>query len=185
MTIWFTADTHFGHANIIKYCERPFENAWEHDKTLIKNWNDCIRKEGDVVYHLGDFGLASKGYLIQILKQLNGEIRFIRGNHDKSMKGDALYYVTELGIYHELTVQDSETDGKQKIVLCHYPFQTWNKSHWGSWHLHGHCHGNLPSPDTMARLDVGVDSNEFRPICYEEVKFVMTRKVYKPPKRHT
>jgi calcineurin-like phosphoesterase family protein len=172
----------FGHFNIIKYCERPFDSAQMHDRTLIENWNTVVAP-GDTVYHLGDFGLAKKGYLIQILKQLNGTIKFIRGNHDKSMKGDALYYVEELGIYHELNIDDKEMKVKQGIILCHYPFQTWNRSHWGTWHLHGHCHGNLKSPDTMARLDVGVDSHDFMPITYEEVKFIMTRKGLKPPKR--
>lgn len=183
MTILFTSDQHFGHANIIKYCNRPFSNIQEHDRVLMENWNIVVEPE-DTVYHLGDFGLTNKEYIIRILKHLNGNIKFIRGNHDKSMKGTALNYVEELGTYHELNIDDKEMNVKQGIVLCHYPFQTWNRGHWGVWHLHGHSHGNVPSPDTMLRLDIGVDSHNFMPITYEEVKFIMTRKLFKPPKRH-
>ena len=182
MQSFFIADTHFGHKNIIGYCNRPFDNIWEHDKAIISNWNSVVKPK-DAVYHLGDFGLASKGYLIQIIKQLNGQINFIRGNHDRSMKGDVLYYVNELGHYHELKVHDKENNIHLPIILCHYPFQTWNKSHWGSWSLHGHCHGNTPSPDNMARLDVGVDVHKFTPISYEEIKAHMAHKTIQAPRR--
>ena len=182
--IFFTADTHFGHKNILRYCKRPFDSTHDHDQTLIKNWNSVVDSK-DTVYHLGDFGLAKRGYLIQILKQLNGHIRFIRGNHDKEMKGSALFFVEELKGLYELSITDEEMDVKQKIIMCHFPLEVWNKKHWGSWHLHGHCHGGIPSPPTMARLDVGVDTNSFAPISYEDVKFIMTRKVFQPPKRHS
>jgi calcineurin-like phosphoesterase family protein len=73
---------------------------------------------------------------------------------------------------------------KHKIVLCHYAFEVWNKRHFGSWCLHGHSHGTLPSPDHMARYDVGVDNNDYFPVSYEQVKFIMTRKVFKPIDHH-
>ena len=184
MAVFFTSDTHYNHANILKYCERPFSDIQTHDRTLIENWNNIVKPK-DTVYHLGDFGFASKRYLIQILRQLNGNIKFIRGNHDKSMKNEVLDYVEEMNVIHEIKIPDEEMDMKQHIIMCHYPLQTWNRSHWGSWHLHGHCHGGLPSPDTMARYDVGVDTNDFTPVPYEQIKLIMTHKVLKPPKRHT
>lgn len=52
--VWFTADQHFGHANVIKHSQRPFSSIEEMDATLIKNWNRCVKK-GDDVFHLGDF----------------------------------------------------------------------------------------------------------------------------------
>ena len=48
MTVWFTADTHFGHANIIRYCGRPFETKEEHDQVLIDNPTDLVLVVGDV-----------------------------------------------------------------------------------------------------------------------------------------
>lgn len=81
MKFFTIADTHFGHANIIKYCNRPFETVEEMDKALIKNWNETVSNE-DTVLVLGDFGLGKKEYIASIVKQLNGKKILIMGNHD-------------------------------------------------------------------------------------------------------
>ena len=52
--IWFTADSHISHRNIIKYCKRPFSDVEEMNETLISNWNKVVGKD-DFVFHLGDF----------------------------------------------------------------------------------------------------------------------------------
>ncbi len=84
MNHWFTADTHFGHANIIKYCNRPFGSSVEMNETMISNWNKVVQP-GDIVYHLGDFCFGRKGYEFDIyFNRLNGLIVFIKGNHDKT-----------------------------------------------------------------------------------------------------
>jgi calcineurin-like phosphoesterase family protein len=182
MAIFVTSDTHFGHENIIKYCKRPFDNTFQMDKHLIEQWNKKISPT-DTVYHLGDFGLGkSTKHFIEILDQLNGTKHLIKGNHDRRSLKDKVFHDRFASVqdYLEITVEDEEMDLDQKIILCHYPFETWNQSHHGSWHLHGHCHGNLPSRDEIARLDVGVDSHNYMPLSYEEVKELMTRKVIKP-----
>ena len=79
--IWFTSDTHWNHANIIKYCKRPFANVEEMDDALISNWNAVVDK-GDHVYHLGDFCWGKRDGWIKYLKLLNGNIHIIKGNHD-------------------------------------------------------------------------------------------------------
>lgn len=82
MKIYIISDTHFNHANIIKYCNRPFVNVEEMNDTIISNWNNIVRKD-DIVYHLGDFLLGSKFDLKNIVDKLNGTIYLIRGNHDR------------------------------------------------------------------------------------------------------
>jgi len=174
--IFFTSDTHFGHTNVIKYSNRPFPSIWEHDKALIKNWNDVVGKEDDV-YHLGDFSLTGTGRTIQILSQLNGKIHLLRGNHDKvTRKAGVSIYFEWIKDYYELPIQENEKGHNHKIVLSHYAFRVWNKSHWGSWNLFGHSHGSLDTSNSGLQLDVGVDDNNYTPVSYRQVKEMMAKK---------
>ena len=78
---FFIGDCHFGHRNIIKYCNRPFANVEEMTEGLIKNWNSVVGKN-DIVYVVGDFALCGKQKIIEIGNRLNGRKRLILGNHD-------------------------------------------------------------------------------------------------------
>jgi len=78
MNIFFTSDHHFGHTNIIKFCNRPFANVDEMNEELIRRWNEKIAP-GDEVYHLGDFALITPEKLNEILDRLNGTIYLIAG----------------------------------------------------------------------------------------------------------
>lgn len=167
---WLYADAHFGHAKILDHCSRPFDTIEEHDLTLIGNWNDRVAPN-DHVYILGDFCWRRPEYALWLLHTLKGRKYLIRGNHDKAVRGECLKQL-ELDVkYHELTIQDKNVKGgKQTIVLCHYPLETWLRSHWKqTWHLHGHTHGRLKT-SKFNRIDVGVDVTNYCPISYEEVK---------------
>jgi calcineurin-like phosphoesterase family protein len=78
--VWLISDTHFGHENIIKYCNRPFKNAAEMDATIISRWNDVVKPQ-DHVYHLGDVAVSQET-LNRVMPCLNGHLRLILGNHD-------------------------------------------------------------------------------------------------------
>ena len=80
MKRWLIADTHFSHTNIIRYCNRPFNNVEEMNETLIKRWNSVVGKD-DVVYHLGDVAFKT-GEIKDITDKLNGRKVLIMGNHD-------------------------------------------------------------------------------------------------------
>lgn len=82
MGMWFTADTHFGHANVIRYCQRPFSTVQEMDEAIIDNWNRLVGSD-DTVYHLGDFTLAGQEKASQYFSLLNGKISVVPGGHDK------------------------------------------------------------------------------------------------------
>jgi calcineurin-like phosphoesterase family protein len=163
--IWFTADTHFGHTNIIKYCNRPFENTEEHDRVLIENWNRVV-KPRDIIYHLGDFGYGTANDLKNIAEKLCGQIHFIKGNHDKSSTLNAIgkRFATVKDVH---IISPKLDDVKIKIFLSHYAHRTWSMSNHGSWHLWGHSHGNM-APHGLS-FDVGVDCWDFTPISLEQV----------------
>ena len=79
--IYFIADTHFYHENIIKYCNRPLKNSKQMNEYIVNKWNSVVTKD-DIVYHLGDVGLGSTDELKELVGRLNGTKILIRGNHD-------------------------------------------------------------------------------------------------------
>lgn len=154
--IWFTAEHHFGHANIIRFCNRPFADVDAMNESLIANWNSVVTPKG-TVYHLGDLFLVNREAAQAIRNRLNGSICLVRGNHDKT--ADSLKGVFEwVKDYYELSVPDEgASGGKQHIVLCHYALRVWNRMRHGAWHLYGHSHGTLPTTPGQRSFDVGVD----------------------------
>jgi calcineurin-like phosphoesterase family protein len=157
MNTWFTSDTHFGHFNIIRYCNRPFKTADEMDETIITNWNSLIQPN-DEVYHLGDFSFWDAN---KYLDKLNGKIHIIWGNHDKQARQVKHRFVS----YGDLKTIDIENT---PIVLCHFSMRVWPKSHHGAYHLFGHSHNTL-TPYCKS-FDVGVDTHNFFPWSWEEIK---------------
>lgn len=158
MTRWYSSDHHFGHTNIIKYCNRPFANVDEMNKTLIENWNTVVRPEDDV-YHLGDFCFSKSPE--DFLSRLNGKKYLVRGNHDRKETCSSPGWV-------EVAPIMEVNDHGKLFVLSHFPFEVWNRSHHDSWHLHGHSHGNLPPRGN--RLDVGVDPMGYFPVDFAQIK---------------
>jgi len=177
---YFISDTHFLHFNVIKYSNRPFKDVDDMTIQLISNWNEVVSKT-DEVYILGDFCFGTKAKWRIILNQLNGIKYYIKGNHDKpkQIPTEMFEWVKD---YHELNLKIN--DKWKKIVLCHYPFLTWNKNHSGSWNLFGHAHGNLNNISLKDRFkvflglkrklsknqyDVGVDCNNYKPISLDQI----------------
>lgn len=170
--VFFTADTHFGHTNVIKYADRPWPNVEEMNEGIIERWNEVI-KPGDTVYHLGDLCLTVKVDLIdKWLGQLNGDIRLIRGNHDNwTRRYERLENKNKIRWIKDYAERTLEVDGvKYKFVLCHFPLLFWHGSHYGSIHLHGHCHGGAQHHNEgLRRMDVGVDCNDWYPIHLDDI----------------
>lgn len=164
MNTFFVSDTHFGHHNIIKYCNRPFKDVDHMNQSLIERWNKVVGPDDDV-YHLGDFcmgGTRPKDWL----KHLNGKVHLIRGNHDP--------HVEDQGFASVQNYKEIKIEGK-KITLLHYPMKAWNGSHRGTWHLFGHVHGTMTVAhgrkgvkDALA-IDAGVDCHDYAPISFKQV----------------
>ncbi len=155
MTVFFTSDTHFGHAGVLGLYKRPFASVAAMDAALVERWNAVVGP-GDEVWHLGDFalagGIARAGTL---LAALNGRKHLIAGNNDPERVRREPGWAS-VADYGEL-----ELDGV-KLVLCHYPFRSWNGMAQGALDLHGHSHGRL-APQTR-QIDVGVDAWDFKPV---------------------
>lgn len=167
--IWFIADTHFGHANIIKYCNRPFKSVWEMDDAMINRWNSVV-DSNDIVFHLGDFALCAPGYAKSILEKLNGKIYLAVGSHEKTVLRGKLYkYFEDIQESYYIEV------GEQDIFVSHCCHKVWHKSHRGTWHCFAHSHGGLDQySETEGKLlDVGVDTHNFYPVSYENIEVIM------------
>lgn len=152
---WFTSDLHFKHRNIVALSDRSVATTKEdHDEWLIDLWNSQVQP-GDLVYHMGDFCFHSKeAEWESILSRLNGQKIMIKGNHDSSR---SLRHSLEKNLiaawydYREIKIDDIP------IALFHFPISSWHRQNYGSFHLHGHCHGRHQQP--MGKmLDVGLDS---------------------------
>jgi calcineurin-like phosphoesterase family protein len=193
MTVWFTADTHFGHGNIIKYCQRPFlspqeqaavrsdprgklrlsaETVRRHDEALLDAINTRVAAD-DHLWIVGDF---CWGGLVEAMSYRNRircqNVFLVWGNHDH--RGIAT-------VFTDCIEQGMIDVGGQEIWLNHYPMRSWNKAFHGSWHVYGHVHGRLQredaaKPGTLVK-DVGVDACDYRPWSFEELSEYMRPRV--------
>ena len=177
--VWFTSDTHFGHTNIVTYSERPFDDVYEMNEALVRNWNAVVRA-GDVVYHLGDFALCDAASATKIVKCLSGQKYLVFGNHDKVLRKDESFLKNWIWAKD---VADIKV-GLQRVVLMHYAMRVWNQSHRGAWQLHGHSHGSLKEESHLLQADVGVDCWNQRPVSFEELAAKMATKNYQPVDHH-
>lgn len=177
---FFTSDTHFGHANIIKFCKRPFKNVEEMDEALIENWNRVV-SEGDTVFHLGDFAFGGSSIWNDTIPRLNGRINLIIGNHDrKNLRQGYMSYFDMVVPQMQIEIE------KTPIYLNHYPFLCYGGSYRGVWQLFGHVHSG-PEADGLdisrlkvllpTQYDVGVDNNNYTPISYRELKEKIKRAI--------
>jgi len=130
--IFYIADTHFGHENILRLDSRPFSSVEEMDNALIANWNSRVR-EDDTVYVLGDAFWGKEARCIEIMEQLRGHKHLIQGNHDK-VNG-------RLGtLWESIKPYDEIRDGDKLVILSHYPLMFYNGQKFGAVMLYGHVH---------------------------------------------
>ncbi len=158
MAVFFTSDTHFGDHRTINIWKRPFASVAQMDAVLIEGWNAIVGSQ-DEVWHLGDVARKA-GEVAGLLARLNGRKHLIRGNNDPPGTLSAAGWAS-VRDYAEI-----EQEGRA-LVLCHYPFRSWNGQHKGAINLHGHSHGRLkPMP---RQHDVGVDARGWRPVTLAEL----------------
>jgi calcineurin-like phosphoesterase family protein len=150
---FYTSDQHYNHAKSIEYCKRPFKDVNEMNEEMIKRHNEVVTPK-DTVHHLGDFAFGDP---VPIIKRLNGNHIFLQGSHDRFPN----YVQTVYDVY------ESKYQGTT-IFLSHYSHRRWPRSHYGSWHLFGHSHNGLESFGYS--FDCGVDTNNFYPYSFDQIK---------------
>ena len=182
--IFFTSDTHFGHQNIIRFCNRPFASKEKMDEELIRRWNSKVGPD-DIVFHLGDFCWGGSQAWNDVLDKLNGKIYLCLGNHDlKNIRQGYIERFEDVQFQYYIRIED------KVIYLNHVPFATVPGGYRGEkavWQLFGHIHTN-PYPECVGKddercsnlmatqYDVGVDNNDFYPISFNEVKQIIEQK---------
>jgi calcineurin-like phosphoesterase family protein len=183
--LWFTSDEHYGHANIISYCNRPFSGLEHMEDELVARHNSVVRS-GDLVIHLGDFSFLPKGEQARVLARLNGTHEIVKGNHDRSSKSLLAIGFDQVSTECELEIPSPGGD-LLTVLLSHYPY--WrdelaqfdlkykNKmpKDMGLWLLHGHVHNFWPKIQRELRqINVGVDCWNFTPISVNQIVSIIT-----------
>ena len=164
--IFLTSDSHFGHENIIKYTNRPYNTIKEMDLDLIYKWNSATN-EDSIIFHHGDFTLGDWETAQNYFSQLNGTIYILAldWHHDKrwlkntqiggtSLNGK-IHYLPPIEVL-ELPIK-TEAGYSRKITMSHYPLQSWEGSFYEQWHTYGHIHSKAKDRGLVNSIDVGVD----------------------------
>ena len=130
--IYYIADLHFGHKNVLRFDNRPFADTDLMNEVMIQNWNACVKEE-DTVYVLGDAFWKNEEESIRIMHRLNGHKHLILGNHDR-VCGRLRFHWESIEPYAEIK------DGDTLVILSHYPTMFYKNQHYGAVMLYGHVH---------------------------------------------
>ncbi len=174
---FFTADLHFGHANIIGYCDRPFNTVDEMNDALVTNWNATVRDD-DEVWVLGDVAMGRIDESLALVKELHGRKVLVCGNHDRCWHGNAKHR-DEWEVRYRDAGFDEILQGtiplriaSHDVIASHFPyvgdshdeprFVQFRPHDNGSWLLHGHVHTTWQVDERQ--INVGVDVWNFAPV---------------------
>lgn len=186
--IYFTSDTHLSHQNIIKYCNRPFNDVDHMNEMLIKNYNEVVQSD-DTVFFLGDVAMGRLDDSLPKVSRLNGHKILVAGNHDRCwstrhderLEWERRY--KEVGFeqieYGEYIV-NFEAWGLE-VKLDHFPYEddVRHKDRFderlpineGHWLLHGHVHNSWKVKENM--INVGVDVWNYYPVSIETIQRIV------------
>lgn len=166
MQVFMTSDLHFGHKNILKHCNRPYDSVEDMDEGLVANWNNKVPKKDSIVYIVGDFAFNNHN---KYLSRLNGKKVLIIGSHDH-MSHDVLRNFT--AVYPSDGREEGtfmmKHDGRYYFMQHCCP-RVWARSHYGVPCLFGHSHGRLKTWNLS--FDVGVDTklSNYSPIHISDI----------------
>jgi len=182
MTPWFTSDLHLGHSSILEFTDRRKDYIYVddgseievHDEWVISSINSHVKPE-DTLYILGDVSFHKKWKTGSLVESIQGKKHLILGNHDEKLSD---FYRTS-GLFLSVNTRLEIKYNHKRIILDHYPLAEWSAGHHGSYHCHGHTHGNFDYAKANLQdkriLDVGFDNayklfGVHRPFSFEDVE---------------
>jgi len=168
--VFYIADTHFYHKNIIKYCNRPFETHERMNEYMIDRWNAMVTND-DVVIHLGDFALCNFYAAQEILNQLNGYKVLVRGNHDGTIK-----YMRNMGWNEVVDFIDEDEifiiHDPNKLTLHTLPIgQFTHRERYDNckYFLHGHTHNRVGPTLLTKAINCCVELHDYTPKTLDQL----------------
>lgn len=188
MTTYYTSDLHFGHLNIIRFCDRPFPGVPAMNARLVQLWNETVT-EDDTVWVLGDVALGALDESLACVGRLAGRKILVPGNHDRCWEGDRSlragdpearerrrtvarerYLAAGFAEIHDRP--EPAALGVPDVILSHFPYQgdshgedryvEYRPEDRGGWVVHGHVHDTWRQHGRQ--INVGVDAWGGRPV---------------------
>lgn len=160
---WFISDTHFFHANILKFTDadgkriRPFDSLEEMHEYMIEKWNGVV-KDNDYVYHLGDVTFQYHGAFNNLMHRLKGKKRLIIGNHDKIWNPALINNFEKADLWKGFK--------ENNFTASHMPLPLKGLRD-GAFNVHGHVHQNTLSE--AGYINVSVEVRNYTPVNIEEI----------------
>jgi len=179
---FWTSDQHFGHTNIIRYCNRPFADVAEMNEVLIDRWNETV-SDFDEVWVLGDVALGPIEESLALVRRLRGRKVLVAGNHDRCWAGGGPKSTRWIDVYRDAGFEEvlqgwvSVQLGEHTALACHLPYE--GDSHdddrftaqrpidEGELLLHGHVHERWRIKANQ--VNVGVDVWDYRPVSDQTI----------------
>jgi len=160
--VWIWSDLHFGHKNIIRFSERPYDDVEQMNEHLVANHNDYV-KENDIVIWVGDVAFGNDDFANGILDQCNGYKILIVGNHDFTKRKLRNLNFDEVHLIQHYIIDDVD------LVLTHYPMDNLVEPYIN---VHGHLHAFPPKnyySDSNQHINVNCEFHNYKPINLNEI----------------
>lgn len=164
----YISDLHLFHKNVTKagrdFDKRPYMDLEEMHSDILLKWNQAVTN-ADHVFILGDFvwkfTADNRDEVMKMLKEMNGNLHLIIGNHDKIKDGNFKKRFEEIVHYKRV---DDVLDGENRtVIMSHYYMPLYEQHYRGAILLHGHSHNSSES-DMEREITELVKSKGFSPV---------------------
>ena len=145
---------------------RPFKTQQEHVDILLKNHNELVSPDDDVIV-VGDVCYQKTPEWLPYIAKFNGNKILIRGNHDRVFTDEQLKpYFSEIipdgeGIIRQ--IEDKTDNSRINVYITHYP----SRGKENIFTLCGHIHSAFKYQLNM--MNIGVDVHHFRPVNMDTI----------------